>query len=37
MIKKNDEKLRSIFTRMFSLKEDTAAPEEIRARRPAGV
>lgn len=35
-IKKNDEKLRLIFKRMFSLKEDTAAPEEIRARLLSG-
>ena len=36
MIKKHDEKVRSIMKSMFSLKEDAAAPEEIRDRLLAG-
>lgn len=36
MVKKHDEKLRSILQKMFSLKEDNAAPEEIRDRLLSG-
>ena len=36
MTKKNDEKLRSIFKSMFSLKEDSAPPEVIRERLLSG-
>ncbi len=36
MMKKQDEKIRSILKKMFSLKEDTAPPEEIRDRLLSG-